>query len=133
MQNLVVVKSHYNKMRDFPGSPVVDNLPSKARNAGSIFDQETRIPHSMGQVSLPTASSEKLMCCNKDPKYHNEDLTQSNNIFFKRMKNPSLNIFHTISLGQNLINVQLSLAIIKPHSKMLLTLISAMHNLNRKD
>lgn len=62
-------------MRDFPGSPAVDNLPSKARNAGSIFDQEIRIPRSMGQVSLPTASREKLTCCNKDPKYHNEDLT----------------------------------------------------------
>ena len=71
MQNLVVVKSHYNKMRDFPGSPVVDNLPFKAGNAGSIFGQETRIPHSMGQVSLPTASTEKPTCCNKVPKCHN--------------------------------------------------------------
>ena len=30
---------------DFPGGPVVKNLPSNAGDAGSIPGQETKIPH----------------------------------------------------------------------------------------
>ena len=31
--------------KDFPGGPVVKNLPFKAGEVGSIPDRETKIPH----------------------------------------------------------------------------------------
>ena len=37
--------------RDFPGSPVVKNLPCNAGDAGLIPDQGTKIPQHMGQLS----------------------------------------------------------------------------------
>ena len=37
--------------RDFPGGPVVRNLPSNAGDAGSIPDQGTKIPHLSPQLS----------------------------------------------------------------------------------
>ena len=46
-------------IRDFPGGPVVSNLPSNAGDAGSIPRQGTRIPHAMGQLSPGTATSKK--------------------------------------------------------------------------
>ena len=39
--------------RDFPGSPVVENLPSSAGDSGSISGRETKITHATGQLSLP--------------------------------------------------------------------------------
>ena len=39
-------------MSDFPGGPVIKNLPSNAANMGLIPDQGTKIPHAMGQLSL---------------------------------------------------------------------------------
>ena len=36
---------------DFPGGPVVKNLPSNAGDAGSILGQGTKIPHAEGQLS----------------------------------------------------------------------------------
>ena len=36
---------------DFPGGPVVKNLPSNAGDAGSIPGQGTNIPHAAGQLS----------------------------------------------------------------------------------
>ena len=36
---------------DFPGAPVVKNLPPNAGDMGLIPGQETNIPHAMGQVS----------------------------------------------------------------------------------
>ena len=36
---------------DFPGSPVVKNLPSNAGDVGSIPGQRTEIPHTSGQLS----------------------------------------------------------------------------------
>ena len=33
---------------DFPGSPVVKNLPSNAGDAGSIPGRGTKIPHAVG-------------------------------------------------------------------------------------
>ena len=44
--------------RDFPGGPVVKNLPSNAGDAGLIPGQGTKIPHAMGQVSLHDATTE---------------------------------------------------------------------------
>ena len=40
-------------MRDFPGGPVVKNLPCNARDPGSIPVWETKIPHATGQPSPP--------------------------------------------------------------------------------
>ena len=43
--------------RDFPGGPVVKNLPSNAGDAGSIPGQETKIPHAEEQLSPSTFNS----------------------------------------------------------------------------
>ena len=58
--------------RDFPGGPVVKNLPCHAGDAGSIPGQGTKIPHAEGQLSLHATSREKPECQNsfaamKDP------------------------------------------------------------------
>ena len=37
---------------DFPGGPVVKNLPSKAEDGGSLPGRGTKIPHDRGQLSL---------------------------------------------------------------------------------
>ena len=44
--------------RDFPGGPVVKNLPSNAGDAGSIHGQGTKIPHAAGQLSPHTTTTE---------------------------------------------------------------------------
>ena len=36
---------------DFPGEPVVKNLPSNAGDVGSIPGQGTKIPHASGQLN----------------------------------------------------------------------------------
>ena len=42
--------------RDFPGGPVVKNLPSNAGDAGLIPGWGTKIPHAVGQLS-PSATT----------------------------------------------------------------------------
>ena len=37
--------------RDFPGGPVVKNLPSNAGDVGSNLGRGTEIPHALGQLS----------------------------------------------------------------------------------
>ena len=44
--------------RDFPGSPVVKNLPSNAGDVGSTPGQGTKIPHATGHLSLRTTTTE---------------------------------------------------------------------------
>ena len=44
--------------RDFSSGPEVKNLPRNAGDMGSILDQETKIPHAAGQLSLRTATTE---------------------------------------------------------------------------
>ena len=39
------------KIQDFPGGPVVKNLPCNLEDTGSILGQETRIPGAAGQLS----------------------------------------------------------------------------------
>ena len=54
---------HLNVLnRDFPGSPVVKNLPSNAGDLGSISDWGTKIPHAMGQLSLSATTKDPLHC-----------------------------------------------------------------------
>ena len=50
--------------RDFPGGPVVKNLPSNAGHAGSIPSQGTKIPHAVRQLS-PHAPTTELACVNE--------------------------------------------------------------------
>ena len=38
--------------RDFPGGPVVKDLPSNERDVGSSPGWGTKIPHAAGQLSL---------------------------------------------------------------------------------
>ena len=45
-----------NCTRDFPGGPVIKNLPSKAGDTGSIPGRGTKIPHANGKT--------KPTCCN---------------------------------------------------------------------
>ena len=46
---------------DFPGGPVVKNMPSNAGDTGSIPGQGTKIPHAMRQLeSLYAATTEPL-------------------------------------------------------------------------
>ena len=61
---------------DFPGGPVVKNLPSNAGDVGLIPGQETKISHASGQLSLHTTTRKKPVHHNKEPKCSNEDLTQ---------------------------------------------------------
>ena len=44
-------KKKRNDWEDFPGSPVDKNLPSNARDLGSIPGRGTRIPHASEQLS----------------------------------------------------------------------------------
>ena len=46
--------------RDFPGGPVVKNLPSNAGNTGLIPGWATKIPHAAGQLSLHTAATQPV-------------------------------------------------------------------------
>ena len=52
--------------RDFPGGPVVKNLPSNAGDAGWIPGWGTKIPHARGQLSH-TLQLVEPMSCNEDP------------------------------------------------------------------
>ena len=38
-------------LKDFPGGPVVKNLPTYAGDSGSIPGWRTKIPHAAGQLS----------------------------------------------------------------------------------
>ena len=51
------------KKRDFPGGPVVKNLPYNAGGTGSIPGQGTKIPHAAGQLS-PCATTTELVHLN---------------------------------------------------------------------
>jgi len=42
----------------FPDGPVIKNLPSNARDTGSILGPGTKIPHATGQLSPCTSTRE---------------------------------------------------------------------------
>ena len=44
-------------LRDFPGGPVIKNLPLNAGRVASIPGWETKIPRAMGQLSLYTPTT----------------------------------------------------------------------------
>ena len=43
---------------DFPGGPLLKNLPYDAGDVGSIPGQGTKIPHAAGQLSLHATTTE---------------------------------------------------------------------------
>ena len=47
-------------VRDFPGGPVVKNLPSKAGDADSIPGQGTKVPCVTGHLSLHTTTRDPM-------------------------------------------------------------------------
>ena len=71
--NCLNLKAHW----DFPGGPVVRNLPSNAGNLGLIPGRGTKIPHATGQLSphalepARTRTRETPVCCNEDPACQN--------------------------------------------------------------
>ena len=50
---------------DFPGGPVVKNLPSNAGDMSSIPGQGTKISCAVWQLSLSVTTREKLASCNQ--------------------------------------------------------------------
>ena len=56
----------YKWREDFPGGPVVKNLPSNAGDAISIPGLGTKIPLAVGQLSLCVTTRDS-MCCKQDP------------------------------------------------------------------
>ena len=55
LEELILFKWPY---WDFPGGPVVKNLPSNAGDEGSILVRGTKIPHAAGQLSLGAVTRE---------------------------------------------------------------------------
>ena len=47
-------------LRDFPGGPVVKNLPCNAEVVGSLLGQGTKIPHAEEQLSLCTTMRDSM-------------------------------------------------------------------------
>ena len=47
-------------LRDFPGGPVVKNLPCNAEVVGSLLGQGTKIPHAEEQLSPCTTTRESM-------------------------------------------------------------------------
>ena len=58
---LLAARIRKGETGDFPGGPVVKNLPSNAGDVGSITGRGTKIPHAAGQQSLRTTT--EPMCC----------------------------------------------------------------------
>ena len=55
------------RKREFPGIPVVKNLPSSAEDLVSIPGQGARIPHATGQISPLSSTREKPKTTMQDP------------------------------------------------------------------
>ena len=74
--------------QDFPGGPLVKNLPSKAGDVGSIPGQVTKIPQTTGQLSPCAKTKERPECLSKTQCRH------------KRKKNiPSTSCFWSCTMG----------------------------------
>ena len=60
LQSTVLTNAKVASDRDFPGGPVVENLPSNAGDASSIPGQGTKIPHVAGQLSRYATTTEPM-------------------------------------------------------------------------
>ena len=56
---------------DFPGGPVVKNMPHNAGDVNSTPGQGTKVPHAMERLS-PSTTGRESVCC-KDPAWCSED------------------------------------------------------------
>ena len=61
--------------RDFLGGQVVENLPSKAEDAGLITGPRTKIPQAMTQLSH-VLQLEKAVCCSEEVAHCSKDPAQ---------------------------------------------------------
>ena len=60
-ETLSVSSEHQDLVsRDFPGGPVVKNLPSNAGDMGSIPGRGIKIPHAVGQLSPCATTTEHV-------------------------------------------------------------------------
>ena len=50
---------------DFPGGPVVKNMPRNARSVGSVPGRGTKVTHALRQLSLQDATTEP-MCTTRE-------------------------------------------------------------------
>ena len=51
--------------KDFPGGPVVKNLPSNAGDEGSTLGRGTKIPHAAGPLGPRAATGESVRCAGR--------------------------------------------------------------------
>ena len=58
---------------DFPSSPVVENPPSNAEDAGLIPSRGIKIPHGVGPLSPHTTTREEPASHSEDPVCRNTD------------------------------------------------------------
>ena len=58
-----------NQGWDFPGGPVVKNLPSNAEDEGSIPGRGIKIPYATGQLS-PRATTTEPRASTREPECH---------------------------------------------------------------
>ena len=56
---MVFLCQKQQQLRDFPGGPVVKNLPSDAGDTGLIPGRGTKIPHATGQLSPRATTREE--------------------------------------------------------------------------
>ena len=83
MEELSILRPVKHSVWDFPGGPVVKNLPCNAEDTGSI---PVEIPHVTEQLSQHAATTAL------ESMHHNEDPTQPNKYIFKNTNlSPSSN------------------------------------------
>ena len=75
-----IITSSISKIRlpgDFPGGPVVKNLPSNAGDTGSILGRGTKIPHAAG-ATKPVRSRALVPQLERSPRTATKDPTCRN-------------------------------------------------------
>ena len=65
MKNLNFFFFFKGYLGDFPGGLVVKNLPCNDRDAGSIPDCGTKIPHAVEQLVSPGTTTREFLCHNE--------------------------------------------------------------------
>ena len=82
-KNVFGVKNKKEMSRDFPGGPVVKNLPSIAGDEGSIPGQGTKITYATGQLSPLTTTGEADMHPGLKTKHdHNKQIKEVIKLLF---------------------------------------------------
>ena len=65
--HFICIVKFRGKIQDFPGGPVVKNLPCNSEDTSSIPGQETKIPGAAGQLSQYAQTTEPV--CSKPAHY----------------------------------------------------------------